>query len=67
MRKFQTSAEAAERLGKTPRTIRNWVKAGRLSGQEIGDRVLVELDQQTCPAGTVLVDRALWDSLAGGQ
>jgi hypothetical protein len=39
---YVTTAAAGQRLDRTPRTIRNWVKTGRLDGEKIGDRVLVE-------------------------
>lgn len=36
------SRVAAARLDVTGQTVRNWVKAGRLDGQKVGDRWLVE-------------------------
>ncbi len=37
-----TTRQAARRLDVVPQTIRRWVKAGRLDGEKVGDRVLVE-------------------------
>ena len=36
------TSDAAARLGVTGQTIRNWVRAGRLTGQKVGDRYVVE-------------------------
>jgi excisionase family DNA binding protein len=33
---YVTTATAAQRLGPTPRTIRNWIKSGKLDGQRVG-------------------------------
>jgi hypothetical protein len=37
------TAEAAERLGTTPRTVRRWFDTGRLAGELAGDRLLIEV------------------------
>ena len=36
-----TTGDTANRLGICRQTVRNWVRAGRLDGEKIGDRVLV--------------------------
>lgn len=37
-----TTGQTARRLDVVPQTIRRWIKAGRLDGQKIGDRYVVE-------------------------
>jgi excisionase family DNA binding protein len=36
-----TTAEAARRLEVVPLAVRRWVRAGRLDGEKIGDRIVV--------------------------
>lgn len=36
MRKFYTTKEIATKQGVTPRTVRNWIKAGNLVAQRTG-------------------------------
>jgi predicted transcriptional regulator len=38
-----TTAEAARLAGRTPQTIRNWVRAGTVRGRRVGDRLVIDL------------------------
>jgi excisionase family DNA binding protein len=40
-RRFQSIPTAAEYLGVSPRTIRNWIREGRLTGFRAGPRIIV--------------------------
>jgi excisionase family DNA binding protein len=40
-RTWTTTRDTADRLGICRQTARNWVRAGRLDGEKVGDRVLV--------------------------
>jgi excisionase family DNA binding protein len=37
-----TVAEAAERLGRNPETVRRWIRSGRLRSDRVGSRHLIE-------------------------
>ncbi len=40
---YVTTAAAGQRLERTPRTIRNWLKSGKLDGQRVGYGWLVDV------------------------
>jgi predicted site-specific integrase-resolvase len=40
-----TTKQAAERLGRTPQTVRRYWKAGKLTGRQLDDRSPIEIDE----------------------
>ena len=41
MKEYLTAEEIAAKFGVTPATVRNWIKAGILTGKKIGGRFRV--------------------------
>lgn len=54
-RQYATQSEAARYVGVTPRTIRQWIAEGRITGYRINERVirvdLNEIDAAMRPFG----------------
>jgi excisionase family DNA binding protein len=59
-----TVSQAAEALGASSQTIRNWIRSGRLDGVRIGHRFLIpraHVDRLRGPAATTAAGEGPWE------
>jgi excisionase family DNA binding protein len=60
--------DAARRLGKSPQTLRRWIRAGRFPAQRIGTRYLIdEADVDEARADEELPMPEAWRRLPDGR
>ena len=62
-----TVPDAASRMGKSPETVRRWIRAGRLRAQKVGTQHLIDEDDLATLAAehTLPIPEAWGESVTG--